>query len=39
MMRVNIHSQQQLGKKYGVSEGISIDILSQHEKYYKISIK
>ena len=30
MMGVNIHSQQQLRKEYGVCEGISIDILPQH---------
>ena len=34
MMGVNIPSQQQLRKEYGVDEGISIDILPQHEKYY-----
>ena len=39
MMGVNIHSQQQLRKKYGVSEGISVDILSQHKKYYELYIK
>ena len=39
MMGVNILSQQQLRKKYGVGEGISIDILSKHEKYYKIFTK
>ena len=35
MMGVNIHSQQQLRKEYGVGEGISSDILPQHLKYYK----
>ena len=30
MMGVNIHSQQQLRKEYGVGGGISIDILPQH---------
>ena len=33
MMGVNIHSQQQLRKEYGVGEGISIDIQIIKDSY------